>query len=216
MGRNLSTIPKTVSTQDGQQLSQHFDITKMDKLLDSQRGKWARPVELFSLLGIEPSMNVADIGCGPGFFALPLALLVGDHGRVFAVDDSLEMLHKLTDRARMQGLASRLEIHECDAAETGLEDHSIDVLLCIFVYHEVADRERLLTEFTRVTKPKGKVVMVDWRKGIVSDIGPRDSVRLTAEQMVTPMKNAGLDVSELDFSNEYHVFVGRVPSESGS
>ena len=30
------------------------------------------------------------------------------------------------------------------------------------------------------------------------------------------MKNAGLDVSELDFSNEYHVFVGRVPSESGS
>ena len=197
-------------------MSKHFDVGKLGMLLNPERMEWTRPVELFAALEVGPGMKVADVGCGPGFFALPMAGLVGDEGRIFAVDDSPKMLQALTEGARAQGLIERIETHEADAAGTGLPDNSVDLVLCVFVYHEVDDREKLLTEFTRITRPGGKVAMVDWRKGVDSDLGPGDEERLTPRQMIGPMESAGLAVEELDFSPEYHVLIGRAPGEAGA
>ena len=195
-------------------MSKHFDVGKLGMLLDPERAEWTRPAELLAALAVGPGMVVADVGCGPGFFTLPMAALVGTEGRVFAIDDSPEMLRTLAEGAREQGLTAQIEARQADAAETGLPDDSLDLVLCVFVYHEIEDRDRLLTEFARVTRAGGKVAMVDWRKGVISDRGPPDYERLTPDQMVGPTENAGLVVEELDFSPEFHVLVGRVPDNA--
>ena len=195
-------------------MSKHFDVGKLGMLLDPERAEWTRPAELFAELEVGPGMQVADVGCGPGFFALPMAGLVGDEGRIFAIDDSPKMLEALAEGARARDLIGRIETREADAADTGLPDSSLDLVLCVFVYHEVDDREKLLAEFTRITRPGGTVAMVDWRKGVDSDLGPGNEERLTPQQMIDPMEAAGLAADELAFSPEYHVLIGRVPGEA--
>ena len=195
-------------------MSRHFDVSNRAMLLNPERAEWTRPAELFAALEVASGMKVADLGCGPGYFALQLAALVGDEGRVFVVDDSPEMLGTLTDGARDLGLTSRIEPHQTDLCKTGLPDNGVDLALCIFVYHEIDDRDRLLTEFTRITRAGGTVAMVDWRKGGDPDLGPPDGERLTAEQTLGPMEHAGLTVEKLDFSPDFDVLVGRVPRKA--
>ncbi len=59
-----------------------------------------------------------DLGCGPGFFTLPLAQMVGDRGKVVAVDLQAEMLQRLKSRAERRGLSARIR-----AATVHRRDH---------------------------------------------------------------------------------------------
>jgi len=69
---------------------------EMKKKLDSpERKKLFNSEKALSSLGIKAGMTVADIGCGTGFFSIPLASLVGKKGKVFAADISKEMLSDL-------------------------------------------------------------------------------------------------------------------------
>ena len=62
---------------------------------------------------VRPGDTVVDLGCGPGFFTLPLAEMVGEAGRVVAVDLQSAMLDKVRTRAERQGLLGRIDLHEC-------------------------------------------------------------------------------------------------------
>jgi ubiquinone/menaquinone biosynthesis C-methylase UbiE len=50
---------------------------------------------------IKEGMTVLDVGCGPGFFSIELAQMVGKSGRVIASDLQEGMLRKL--REKIQG-----------------------------------------------------------------------------------------------------------------
>jgi ubiquinone/menaquinone biosynthesis C-methylase UbiE len=60
-----------------------------------QRDTWQRPEEIMKKLAIKPGSKVADIGCHEGYFTLKLAKVVGDQGRVYAVDVSRDKIEKL-------------------------------------------------------------------------------------------------------------------------
>ena len=57
--------------------------------------------------------TAVDLGCGPGFFTLPMASMVGHGGTVIAVDLQQEMLDRLRLRAERAGLAARIRLHRC-------------------------------------------------------------------------------------------------------
>ena len=57
--------------------------------------EWQDPEAILRSAGIGKGMTVADRGCGPGFFTLPLASMMGDSGRVFAVDSRRPPAEKL-------------------------------------------------------------------------------------------------------------------------
>ena len=187
----------------------HFNTEHLSALMAEERVEWGRPAELLAAIGVGPGMRVADVGCGPGFFVLPMAEIVGPEGRIYAVDDSPEMLGALAAGREERGVAERVETREADAAATGLPAEAVDVAFCAFVYHEVADRDALLVELARITRSGGQVVMLDWRKGVATEHGPEDHIRLTREEMVAPMQAAGLAIRGLDFSEDYEVLIGR-------
>jgi len=91
-----------------------------------------------------------DLGCGPGFFTLPLAEMVGESGRVIAVDIQEEMLAKLRVRAEKANLASRIEPHLAgpDSIGVGGPDSAVsaDFALAFYMLHEVPDRDRFMRE----------------------------------------------------------------------
>jgi ubiquinone/menaquinone biosynthesis C-methylase UbiE len=111
---------------------------------------------------VEPGQTVADLGCGPGFFTLPLARMVGDRGRVIAVDLQPAMLAKLQARAERAGLAGRITLHGCEADSLGLSE-KIDAALAFYMLHEVPDQRRILNEVRSLLKPGGRFLLVEPR-----------------------------------------------------
>ena len=76
------------------------------------------------LLGpyVQPGMTAMDFGCGMGLFSIAMATLVGDGGRVIAVDLQQRMLDMLQKRAKKAKVADRITTHRCEADSIGLSN----------------------------------------------------------------------------------------------
>ena len=109
---------------------------------------------------VGPGDTAVDFGCGPGFFTLPMAEMVGPEGRVVAVDLQAEMLEKLRLRAERAGLAARIRLHQC-AADTIGQVEPADFALAFYMVHEVPDAEHFLREVHGVLKEGGRLLLVE-------------------------------------------------------
>ena len=90
---------------------------------------------------VKEGMTVLDIGSAMGFFTLPVARMVGEQGRVIAVDLQEKMIRSLQRRAQKAGLADRIETRICSSTSLGIDDlaGSVDVALAFAVLHEMPD-----------------------------------------------------------------------------
>ena len=104
---------------------------------------------------VESGVTAMDIGCGMGFFSLPLAELVGPSGRVICVDLQERMISSLRKRASRAGLADRIETRVCSASSLGTQDleGKVDFVLTFAMVHEVPDAAGLLTQIRRRAGP---------------------------------------------------------------
>ena len=107
-------------------------------LLSSERPD---PYELLTRLPIDPYHHVGDVGCGPGYFSVPLAKYLS-HGRLYAVDVDDEMLDALKRRVDAVPL-SNVEAVKTDGADMGLAPRSLDGMLLAYVVHYPGRQGRL-------------------------------------------------------------------------
>jgi ubiquinone/menaquinone biosynthesis C-methylase UbiE len=110
-----------------------------------------------------PGMKILEVGCGMGYFTLPLARMVGSEGRVLCVDVQPRMLAALGRRARRAGLADRIEARPCGAASLGLGDRAsaFDLAVLIHVLHELPDTASALAEIRSALKPEGHLLLIE-------------------------------------------------------
>ena len=118
--------------------------------------------EAFKRLQLKPGMTVCDLGCGNGFWSLPMARAVGEEGRVLAVDIQPEMLHKLRVRAAREGLEN-ITLVRGDVDDPNLEPGVVDLLLMVDVYHEFSHPESMLWRIRRSLRPTGVVALLEYR-----------------------------------------------------
>ena len=107
---------------------------------------------------VKPGMTVMDVGCGVGWFSIPMARMVGDGGKVIAVDLQQQMLDMLRRRAEKAAVAARIEFHKCEQNRLGV-DAAVDFVLIFAMLHEVPDQARLLGEAHRLLKPGGRLLL---------------------------------------------------------
>jgi ubiquinone/menaquinone biosynthesis C-methylase UbiE len=111
---------------------------------------------------VRPGDVVADIGCGPGFFTLPLAEAVDDTGAVVAIDVQPEMLDKIRERATRRGLLDRISLHRCSAETLHLDGRGpLDFALAFWMVHEAPDRARLFREVHAALRPGGRFLVAE-------------------------------------------------------
>jgi ubiquinone/menaquinone biosynthesis C-methylase UbiE len=89
-----------------------------------------------------------------------MAQMVGDGGKVIAVDLQRQMLDMLRRRAEKAGVAARIETHLCEQNRLGI-DVAADFALAFAMLHEVPDQDRLLGEIHRCLKPGGKLLLAE-------------------------------------------------------
>jgi ubiquinone/menaquinone biosynthesis C-methylase UbiE len=109
--------------------------------------------------GIGPGMSVLDYGCGPGGFSMAAAGLVGEAGKVYALDIQPLAVQSIKRRAAGAGLKN-VQMIKSDCA-TGIEDEGIDVALLYDIFHDLGEPDKVLRELHRVLKPNGLLSFSD-------------------------------------------------------
>ncbi len=64
----------------------------------------SRAIEVLEGIGIRRGQTVLDFGCGSGTYTIPAAKIVGEQGRVYALDKDNEVLDELMQRAESTDL----------------------------------------------------------------------------------------------------------------
>lgn len=105
-------------------------------------------------------MSVVDYGCGTGRYTIPVAELVGQEGKVFAVDIYPPCIRTVKEKASRKGLEN-IEAFLIDGYNTGIQDSSIDRVLLIDVIQLVGDNRALLREIHRILKEDGFLYVDD-------------------------------------------------------
>lgn len=109
---------------------------------------------------IERGQTVLDIGCGPGTFTISMAQMVGDSGKVIAVDVQDEMLQMVRKKAAKESMESRIITYKSEVNNIVISE-KVDFALTFYMVHEVPDVEAFLKEIASLLKTKGKLLIVE-------------------------------------------------------
>jgi ubiquinone/menaquinone biosynthesis C-methylase UbiE len=168
-----------------------FNPSRAHLLEDPERKEWLPPDEVIAALHLREGEDIADLGAGTGFFALPMAKALGSGGRVFAVDVAPEMLARLRSRLTEAGIEN-VQCFEGEASSTGLSSACADVVFMANVWHEFDDHAEVLAEARRLLKPGGRIAILDWRPDAEPGHGPPVGHRIAASAAEASMEAAGL------------------------
>lgn len=110
---------------------------------------------------IEPGHRILDLGCGPGYFLLPL---VESGGHVTAVDYSEEMLTRAKQALAIAvrgSISSRIDFVLDDAKNflQNTSDRVFDTVIASLFLSYLPNPEEVLAQIFRVLRPTGRLVM---------------------------------------------------------
>jgi len=171
------------------------------------REQWQQPDRVVADLGLKEGVQVADVGCGTGYFTLRIAKTVGPKGKVFAVDTNADALKKLREQAG-QDRFPNIEIVLSQPTDTKLPAQSLDAALFCNVLHEVPEAGRLplVQDVSRAIKPGGFLFLIDFRKSHEVPFDPYDRL-IPRDDLVKLGADAGLVLDAECYYLKYQVFL---------
>jgi ubiquinone/menaquinone biosynthesis C-methylase UbiE len=101
-----------------------------------------------------------DVGCGFGYFTIPMARIVGPSGTVTAADLQPEMLSGVKRRAEKSGLLAQIRFHSVDPLGFHF-DRMFDFALVFWMAHEVRDREAMFEQLSKSVKTGGLLLIAE-------------------------------------------------------
>jgi ubiquinone/menaquinone biosynthesis C-methylase UbiE len=155
-------IPPPLAEYKGRQIAQTMHYSGAAWLTRESRQREEDCKMLLAALKLEPGDTVCDLGCGNGFYSLKVARMVGERGRVLAIDIQREMLELLKDRAAAEKIAN-IEPILGTTVDPKLPAGSVDLLLLVDVYHEFDHPEEMLAAIRQSLKPTGRVALAEFR-----------------------------------------------------
>jgi ubiquinone/menaquinone biosynthesis C-methylase UbiE len=163
-----------------------FDPQKWEGLVSAEREARWNPPQFLERFHVQAGDTVLDLGCGPGFWTLPLAELVGEEGKVYALDVSQEMLEALKiQQPPLQVVPLLSELPAID-----LESSAADFIWAAFVYHEV-EGDGLAAEMLRVIRSGGQIAILEWRPDGASESKPPSDHRVWPKEIKQALQQAG-------------------------
>ncbi len=141
----------------------------------------------------EKKVNIADIGCGSGFFTIPLLKTITDakdiNTKIYALDISEEMLSCIKENIDGTDFSETQKdcviLTKCEESRITLNDKSMNIILTSNVFHEIEQRLNYLHEIKRVLKSGGYLFLIDWDKeDKILKMGPPVEERLSVYETI--------------------------------
>ena len=162
--------------------------------LDNRIRRWFQNPRKILRPYIEEGMTALDVGCGPGFFSVFMAQMVGESGQVIAADLQEGMLQKLREKISGTELENRIRLHKCEENKIGLSER-VDFILLFYMVHEVPDKNIFFQEIVSILKPRGHVLLAE-PAFHVSKSAFEETVRLTKDVGFTDIERPKLFLSK--------------------
>lgn len=176
---------------------------------DPARDAWQRPEDVLRAMELAPTMSVADVAAGTGYFAVRLARAV-PAGEVTATDVEPNMVRFVTERARREGLQN---LHAVLATQSGsgLARESVDRILVVHVWHHLPDRGAFARDLSAALRTNGRLFVVEF--AVSAHRGPPASMRVGPESIIAELEAAGLTamVSAVTLPDQYIVEARHAP-----
>lgn len=158
-----------------------------------------KPDEVIKALDLKPGQVVADIGAGGGYFTLRFAEIVGETGKVYAVDTNPEFLQFIkenTEKKKLNNVILVLVKNELD-----LPKGSFDLIFMRNVTHHLKNRIEYFKNLKQFLKSDGKIAIIEYNKSPIFHVGHY----VPKETIMQEMKHAGylLD-KEFNFLPKQH------------
>ena len=163
------------------------------------------PDRLVSQLGLKATDVVVDFGCGPGFYTIPIARGVA---RTIAVDVSSHMLEKTVSNAKKNHVT--VEALVSDGTAIRLDDGIVDLIFLSHVFHEVADRPKVLSEFLRIMKRSGRLAIVEKTRGGLLAWAPGPPI-IDQAKIVQELERAGFRFTQTIPYGSNSIVIGKRP-----
>ena len=127
-----------------------------------ERDREERTDLLLAALALKPGMVVADIGAGTGYLSRRMAPAVMPGGKVWAVDVQPEMISLLKANLNRRGL-TQVEARLGAEDDVRLPAGSVDLVVMVDVYHELAFPYEVLASVMKSLKPGGRIAFVEYK-----------------------------------------------------
>jgi len=139
------------------------DLGGLIRFLDAANGTaglTAAKRALLTQLDLGRARAALDVGCGPGIDIAQMARLMPDDAHVSGIDISETMIAEA--RKRTAGLGPQVLLRTGDAADLPYSDQAFDVCRVATVLQHVPDPARVIQEMARVTRPGGRIGVLEF------------------------------------------------------
>jgi len=127
-----------------------------------EREKEEQPSKLIKELKLKAGDVVADIGAGSGYYSFKFSPIVGQTGKIYAVDIQQEMLDILSKKMKARKVTNIVP-HLGEEKDPKLPEEAIDLIIMIDVYHEFSYPYEMMQAMLKALKPGGRIVFVEFR-----------------------------------------------------
>ncbi|MCX6149470.1 MAG: class I SAM-dependent methyltransferase [Ignavibacteriales bacterium] len=128
--------------------------------LDSKIRRWLQNPQKLLEPYIKEGMKVLDIGCGPGFFSIEIAKMIGKTGKLFSVDLQEGMLQKIRNKIQGTEIEERITLIKSDQEEISVPE-KVDFILAFYMVHEVPNKDKLFEALKNLLVEKGQFLIVE-------------------------------------------------------
>jgi len=160
---------KDVKTEDKQGMVAdvfHSVAAKYDVMNDLMSFAVHRLWKRFTIdmTGVRPGNKVLDLAGGTGDLTKKFSKIVGPQGKVVLADINSSMLEVGRERLTNQGYVGNVEYVQANAECLPFEDNTFDVITIAFGLRNVTDKDAALRSMTRVLKPGGRLLVLEFSK----------------------------------------------------
>lgn len=162
------------------------------------------PEAIIGQLDISKDSQVADFGCGAGYFSIPIARKIPD-GKLHAFDVLKAALESVESKAKMDGLTNivtgRVNL-EKEGGSKLLPD-SLDWVILKDMLFQNKNKSVILKEARRVLKPGGKVLVVEWDEQNGA-MGPQSDMKISLENLEKMVLEENYKIEKKVEAGDFH------------
>jgi len=153
---------------------------------------------------IRPGEKIADFGCGPGFFSIPLGQKVGQNGKIYSFDIRPEALEATRGKAKLFHLFN-IEPTRADLEVprgSGLKDWGVDKILISNILFQVEDQNAVIAEASRILRPGGSLLVIEWNENDAAH--PIPSSKVNKEEIKSAFSGVGFGFQKEFAAGSHH------------
>lgn len=157
----LTDEPRTEQTQKREAFLENLILFDNPK-----REQWEKTRNIVDTLNLKKGDRIADVGSGPGYYTFKFAELVGDEGRVFAIETDKNLLGYVQNVAAKYHIPN-VELVQVQSNGIGLPKDSVNIVFMCSLYHVIyltekeKEKDEFVTSIKEALKQDGSLVIVD-------------------------------------------------------